>query len=123
MKTKTIGINFIEAPVFEGSNSQGTELAYKTIKTAIIKNNNVNFCDYVETIVINNNNDSHGTKNINKVLTICENIRSSVLEAFNKNIFPIIVGGDHSIAMGSIAAVSEKYGVENSAIIYIDGPL
>ena len=37
------------------------------------------------------------------------------------NHFPIVVGGDHSVAMSSIAADSEMFGINNLAVIYIDG--
>lgn len=47
--------------------------------------------------------------------------RKNVLRAFRKGLFPITVGGDHSIAISSIAAVSETFGTKQTAVIYIDG--
>ena len=43
-----------------------------------------------------------------------------MLAALEKGQFPLIVGGDHSIAMGSLAALGEFYGAEELAVLYID---
>lgn len=39
-------------------------------------------------------------------------------EILNQGDFPILIGGDHSIAMGSVAAASSRY--ENLGVIWID---
>lgn len=41
-----------------------------------------------------------------------------VLEIHKENAFPVILGGDHSIAAGSIAATAEHY--ENIGVIWVD---
>lgn len=112
---------YIEAPVFEGSNGPGTEKAYKIIKNAIIKNDKHFFCDYTERVCFEEAKDEYGTKNIKEVLTKCENVRSNVLNSLSNGRFPIVVGGDHSVAMASIAAGSEYFGIDDYAVIYIDG--
>ena len=113
-------IDFIEAPIFEGSPSPGVELAYSAIKEELLSDNTY-FKDYIQNVTVPSRTDSFGTKNITKVLTKCENVRLSVLDSVKQNHFPIIIGGDHSAAMASIAAASESYGIDNLAIIYIDG--
>ena len=118
---KKIICECIEAPLYEGAPRSGTELAYSRIK----KNNNLAiecaFSDYKETVNINNQSHNCIARNIVIVLKKCENIKKQVINSFNDNRFPIIIGGDHSVAMASIAAGSETYGIDNYAVIYIDG--
>lgn len=117
---KTI-IEIIEAPIFEGSNLQGVELSYSKIKKFHSQPTNIFFKDYFNETSVSPCYDSFGTKNITEVVTKCEKIRENVLNSFEKNHFPIIIGGDHSSAMGSITATSEFYGIDDLAVIYIDG--
>lgn len=44
-----------------------------------------------------------------------------LISAFDRGYFPVTVGGDHSIAMSSIAALADKAGAENTAVVYVDG--
>jgi len=111
---------FIEGPLFEGSTTFGTDLAYEVVKKAMSDEKRI-FCDYHEIYKCDSKQDDFGTKNIGPVVTKCENIRMAILEAFNSNRFPIVVGGDHSLAMASLAAGSETFGIENYCVIYIDG--
>ena len=113
--------DFIEAPLFEGSSSTGTELSYQYLKKKIVLKANYSFVDYKQFAERNETSDSFSTKNINPVLTKCENIHLSILKSFNNNHFPIIIGGDHSVAMASIAAGSETFGIDDYAVIYVDG--
>ena len=111
----------IEAPIFEGSPSVGLETSYCYIKSNMPLKPNLVFTDYTqknEFVVIP---CFSLAKNINPVMNKCENIRLDVLNSLHKNHFPIIIGGDHSVAMASIAAGSEIYGVDNYAVVYIDG--
>lgn len=119
MKKRIIDLN--EAPVFEGSLGKGSELAYKMIKDNLLTNNNLSFVDYDQknNILLPRIN-CYEAKNINEVMTKCENIRIDVLESLKNCHFPIIIGGDHSVAMASIAAGSEMVGIDNYAVVYID---
>jgi len=41
---------------------------------------------------------------------IQEGLKRRVLDCFDKNIFPITLGGEHSVSLGAIQATVEKYG-------------
>ena len=112
---------FIEAPIFEGSSSTGLDLSYNCIKKSIFWQTNSIFTDYVKKIEVNSISDTFFVKNIKAVMNKCENIRLDVLNSLLKKRFPILIGGDHSVAMASIAADSEVFGIDNFAVIYIDG--
>lgn len=47
-------------------------------------------------------------------------LRANLLAALEEGRFPVVVGGDHSVAMGSLAALGEFYGADNVAVVYID---
>lgn len=110
---------YIEAPLYEGSPASGTEFAFETIVNSSEKKPTTK--KYNQRIAKAFRNDFFSTKNISAVITKCENVRINVLETFKNNDFPVVIGGDHSIAMASIAADSELYGIDNLAVIYIDG--
>lgn len=114
-------IDIINAPLFEGSATQGQEFSYSFVKDEITCSDRLSFVDYNSLVATNIKDDVYNTKNIRKVTTKCENIRLSILESFKNKKFPIVLGGDHSVAMASIAAGSETFGIDNYAVIYIDG--
>ena len=59
-------------------------------------------------------------KHLDTVMAVSRRLRTNVLFALEKGQFPLIVGGDHSVAMGSLAALGEFYGAEELAVVYID---
>ena len=60
-------------------------------------------------------------KNLNEVNIFSEELYNTNLKIIKKNIFPITIGGDHSIAIGS-ALASQKIN-KNLGIIWIDAHL
>jgi arginase len=56
-----------------------------------------------------------------EVMAVSRSLCPSVADAVKEGRLPIVIGGDHSVAMGSIAGVSSVVGAENLAVIYIDG--
>ena len=57
-------------------------------------------------------------RNYEQVLDVNNRLSHSVEETLKAGHFPVILGGDHSIAAGSISAVSKHY--KNIGIIWID---
>ncbi|MCR2807006.1 arginase [Paenibacillus soyae] len=47
-------------------------------------------------------------KNIEEVLAICRLIAQNVKQAADAGAFPLLIGGDHSVAMGSLAGLSRS---------------
>ena len=61
-----------------------------------------------------------GLRHLDTVMEVCRRLRANVLTALERGEYPVIVGGDHSCAMGSLAALGEFYGAENLAVVYVD---
>ncbi len=57
-------------------------------------------------------------KNLEQVIEANETLASMVDSEIQKDRFPLIIGGDHSIAIGSLAGISKHY--ENLGVIWYD---
>jgi len=53
--------------------------------------------------------DEEHAKYLLTILSLCETLRKQVKQALTQKKFPLSIGGDHSLAMGTIAGVSEFY--------------
>lgn len=75
-----------------------------------------------EDILINVKNETEPTKdNINNktiVLKYCLMLYNHVDQILHKNDFPLVIGGDHTIALGSISAVRKHF--SDLAVIWVD---
>lgn len=93
----------------QGCDIEGTQLA-----TAFLKQNGIEFADEIlprlELFTAN------GIKHGELIADVCNRLKESVKDALRKREFPLIIGGDHSLAMGSIAANMRP----DRAILWID---
>ena len=110
----------IEAAISCGSPTRGTEGAYDALMSAGL-GELFPGCAAVpmEKLAPCTEYPPH-LKHLDTVMAVSRRLRTNVLFALEKGQFPLIVGGDHSIAMGSLAALGEFYGAEELAVLYID---
>ncbi|PTE26872.1 arginase [Staphylococcus equorum] len=64
------------------------------------------------------NSEQEGLRNLDEIITVSNNLSEAVSNSIEKNNFPLILGGDHSIAIGSISGVSKHY--NNLGVIWYD---
>ncbi|MGB8954070.1 MAG: arginase [Tumebacillaceae bacterium] len=64
------------------------------------------------------NNQSQKLKYLPEVVRVSEDLAAKVAEVIEQGDFPIILGGDHSIAIGSLAGVTQQY--KNLGVIWFD---
>ncbi|HEY3422533.1 MAG TPA: arginase [Methanocellaceae archaeon] len=57
-------------------------------------------------------------KNYDEVITACRKVRDFVSKSIEDGYFPLVIGGDHSIAMGTTAALSKHY--KKIGVLWID---
>ncbi|HBV04439.1 MAG TPA: arginase [Staphylococcus sp.] len=62
--------------------------------------------------------EQKGLRNLEEVIAFSNNLYESVNETVEKGHFPLILGGDHSLSIGSIAGISRHY--ENLGVIWYD---
>lgn len=60
----------------------------------------------------------HKLRNLDEIVAVNESLAIKVDEQVKQNRFPLVLGGDHSIAIGTIAGVSQHY--ENLGVIWYD---
>ena len=75
--------------------------------------NNIEFVDHGN-LHINNQSSSH----VNIIKDTSEKLADLVYDAFLEDYVPVILGGDHSVSIGSIAGASKK--AKNLGVIFLD---
>ena len=109
----------LEAAVSCGSPTRGTELAYDALVQAGLPGLLGAACYPMEKLAPCTHYPPH-LLHLDTVMAVSRTLRTNLLSALERGQFPVVVGGDHSIAMGSLAALGEFYGSENLAVVYID---
>lgn len=79
---------------------------------------NVSTHEPLESMPQQPNDQCGNVKNPNLVGEATERIYRANLDALNQGRFPLTLGGDHSIAMGTVAAVLEKH--PDAGVIWVD---
>ncbi|MCY1570183.1 arginase [Staphylococcus pettenkoferi] len=59
-----------------------------------------------------------GLRNYNEIMTVSKNLSEAVSTSLARDHFPLVIGGDHSLAIGSISGVSQHY--DNLGVIWYD---
>ncbi|MFW3612984.1 arginase [Staphylococcus caprae] len=62
--------------------------------------------------------NQEGLRNYNEIITVSDNLSKAVSETVKNGNFPLTLGGDHSIAVGSISGISQYY--NNLGVIWYD---
>lgn len=62
--------------------------------------------------------DNEGLKNLDEVTNACTELAERVADLTKIGQFPLVFGGDHSMAIGTLAGLSEKY--DNLGVIWYD---
>lgn len=114
-------IEVIGMPMKYGCMVNGADLAYEYIKDSLEKVLNVKCNNVVNNTFknpeIHKNDDK--IKYLEPTMEINKRLYKKVLNSLKNNNIPLIVGGDHSLAMGSIEAALDYYKGDVS-VIYVD---
>ncbi|MFM1562282.1 arginase [Helcococcus ovis] len=121
-------INFIKVPIFYGSDRPGVELGPDTM----IQNNIIDIFEKKGNIIkkiFNTNVDKYSEqekfatskklKYYKGILDANKDLANKLYETLKEGILPFVLGGDHSLGIGSIAATS-KFHNKDLAVIWID---
>ena len=122
-------IDIISAPMSYGCDKPGCELAPDKIKESGIneilnklgyKTNNLEKIEYSHISEENKFKDSKNMKYLSSIIELNEKLAKQTQQALNQNNIALILGGDHSIAMGSIAGASSTVELDKFGVIWID---
>lgn len=120
-------ISIIGVPIFYGADKKGPEfgpakLREKNIVEVIGRHNHrvFDFGDlFVPVVKEYNKFFSHpNMKYLEPIIQVNNNLAHLVYSSIKGGSFPLVLGGDHSIGLGSIAGVSRAY--KNFAVIWVD---
>lgn len=120
-------INLIGVPIFFGSDKKGSEFGPQKLREKhivdVLSKNGYNVFDsgdlYVKNIPEEQKYEFHPTmKYLKPIIDVNKNLAHQVYSSLCSGSFPFVIGGDHSIGLGSISGASKYY--ENLAVIWID---
>ncbi|ENQ3080016.1 arginase [Bacillus sp. WLY-B-L8] len=63
-------------------------------------------------------NENEKLRNLEQVVNVCHELASKVDSIIEKKSFPLVLGGDHSIAIGTLAGIAKHY--KNLGVIWYD---
>ena len=119
-------LDIINVATFYGCDVKGVELAPKILwdnnLKSILENCNHTINKFINIPVEENSKNKFKEKNYIKYFdTIIPSVKalsSEIRKSYSENNFPLVLGGDHSISIGSLAGFSNEF--ENTGVIWID---
>ncbi|MBS3435312.1 arginase [Staphylococcus aureus] len=125
--TKTKAIDIIGAPSTFGQRKLGVDLGPTAIRYAglisRLKQLNLDVYDKGDIKVPAVNiekfhSEQKGLRNYDEIIEVNQKLNKEVSASIENNRFPLVLGGDHSIAVGSVSAISKHY--NNLGVIWYD---
>lgn len=125
--TKTKAIDIIGAPSTFGQKKLGVDLGPTAIRYAglisRLKQLDLDVYDKgdikVPAVDIEKfHSEQKGLRNYDEIIDVNQKLNKEVSTSIENNRFPLVLGGDHSIAVGSVSAISKHY--NNLGVIWYD---
>lgn len=125
--TKTKAIDIIGAPSTFGKRKLGVDLGPTAIRYAglisRLKQLDLDVYDKGDIKVPAVNiekihSEQKGLRNYDEIIDVNQKLNKEVSASIENNRFPLVLGGDHSIAVGSVSAISKHY--NNLGVIWYD---
>ncbi|HHP7521661.1 TPA: arginase [Staphylococcus aureus] len=125
--TKTKAIDIIGAPSTFGQRKLGVDLGPTAIRYAglisRLKQLDLDVYDKgdikVPAVDIGKfHSEQKGLRNYDEIIDVNQKLNKEVSASIENNRFPLVLGGDHSIAVGSVSAISKHY--NNLGVIWYD---
>ncbi|HFQ1570277.1 TPA: arginase [Staphylococcus aureus] len=125
--TKTKAIDIIGAPSTFGQRKLGVDLGPTAIRYAVLisrlKQLDLDVYDKGDIKVPAVNiekfhSEQKGLRNYDEIIDVNQKLNKEVSASIENNRFPLVLGGDHSIAVGSVSVISKHY--NNLGVIWYD---
>lgn len=120
-------IKLIEVKSEIGAGTRGASMGIDAIKIAALDFGSSYFKKHMSIEVANENNQllepivHDHAKRIKGVLTVCERVATEVRKTFDTpGCFPIVLAGDHSTAIGTLAGIKMAHPNKRIGIVWID---
>ena len=98
-----------------GAGTRGADMGIDAIEIAAINQNNNYFNSYpfedieTENESIYNKVNNSFAKRIGSVLNVCLRVSDRVSDSIGKGMYPIVLSGDHSSALGTLSGVNKAH--------------
>ncbi|MCB8933608.1 MAG: arginase [Chthonomonadaceae bacterium] len=116
-------IDLIGAPLDHCGKRRGTRLGPAALRLAgltdVLRAQGIDVADLGDLPVGNEATVRGGLRNYEPALAFLKTLKERVAASLEKGRCPLVVGGDHALAMGSVAAAFEQYG-DDLAVLWID---
>lgn len=119
-------ILLINNPSEIGAGTRGASLGFQALKIAGWKMGN-NLLKELETVEVEDNNSALYEADVNphahRIKAICEVFErtgGALKMAFDSNKFPLVIGGDHSVAAGTISGIKKANPDKRLGVVWID---
>ena len=124
MQNKTMKpVHIINVPLDLGASRRGTDAGPSAFRVARLSNavERLGYTLTAETDIPVPAMETRQTKNTkarfkDEILAVCENLADESLQAMDRGEFPLVIGGDHSIAMGTVTGVSAHFKKSEQAL-------
>jgi arginase len=119
-------VKFIEVKSEIGAGTRGASLGVDALKIAALDYGSPLF-KQIELVKVKTENEllfeptkTSTAKRIQGVYTVCERVAEAVSQQIKKNIFPVVLSGDHSSSIGTIAGIKMAHPNKRLGVIWID---
>lgn len=119
-------IQLIEVKSELGAGTRGSSMGIDAIKIAALDFGSRYFKQHPSVEIENENHllfettGSSFAKRISGVLTMCERVADEVHKTMDLGKFPIVLAGDHSTAVGTIAGIRRAHPKKRLGVIWVD---
>ncbi|MCY4560871.1 MAG: arginase [Flavobacteriaceae bacterium] len=109
-----------------GGDTRGSDMGIDALEVAAINAGNDFFNRHLHLDVKTHNETVYdkvfhsSAKRVRYVYQQCQRVKQAVISVLDKNEFPLILSGDHSSAIGSIAALRSFYPGDKLGVVWID---
>ena len=123
---KSKKIKFLKISSELGAGTRGASKGFEGLKSAAAATGSTLFSDY-EIISIKDENDSllkninfPSAKRIQSIYEVLNRVKKTVNDEVKQKHFPLLISGDHSISMGTIAGIKSAFPNKKIGVVWID---
>ncbi|MBP5250858.1 MAG: arginase [Treponema sp.] len=126
-----MNVHIIEVPLDYGGRRHGSDMGPSAVRLAGLKNKIESIGHDVITDekginIIPQENAKEGSnpkaKYLEPIVKVCTELAQNVKSSVEKNEFPLVIGGDHSIVLGTLAGLNSSYkkNKKKLGVLYVD---
>ena len=122
-----MNVKIIGAPMDLGASRRGTDMGPSALRVARLGPRIERLGHTVEDLgnVYSPTVETKTAKNTSllyadEIIRVCETLARRVEKVVQAGDFPLVLGGDHSIAMGTVAGVARAHGSGRTGVIWVD---